>query len=260
MNLGGSNPGIGLRSTSNGSLATWSRAATWVSLAAVVVRPALAQGVPDCAGPNRICEVVPELNVFFKLSDRTRLFLLADVTRLDGGDVTNGELGLHLDYTLKPILRADLRDANWERARYLWMRVGYQRLGNLSGDADAADENRLLLEVTARAELPGSLWLVNRLRLDRRDIGTSQSSRYRYRLGAEREFTLASGMALVAYAQAEGFYDTRFDAWSRRLYQVGVEFELNQSWRLEPYYAYENNTRAAAESVNRFGLVLKYYR
>jgi hypothetical protein len=52
--------------------------------------------------------------------DRARVFLLADVSRVSPDDVSNGELGIHLDYTLMPILRPALRDAEWERNRYLW--------------------------------------------------------------------------------------------------------------------------------------------
>ena len=203
--------------------------------------------------------MVPELNAFVHLTEQARLFLLADVARLSPDAITNGEFGIHLDYTFEPILRTALRAANWKRDRYLWMRVGYQRAGNLKGDSDAATENRWLLEVTWRAELPRKVWLVNRLRLDLRDIGGSHSNRYRYRIGVEKEFSTASGVPFVPYVQAEWFYDTRYNDWSRQLYQGGVEFELNKTWRMEPYYAYEKNTNPGAENVNRFGLVLKYY-
>ena len=139
------------------------------------------------------------------------------------------------------------------------MRAGYQRSGNLSGDADAKSENRWLVEATARFKVPGEVWLVNRMRLDFRDVGGAHSTRYRVRIGAEKEFATASGTVLVPYAHAEWFYDTRFDAWSRKVFQGGVEVELSKSWRIEPYYAYERNTNPGGDDVNRFGLVLKYY-
>jgi hypothetical protein len=87
-----------------------------------------------------------------------------------------------------------------------------------------------------------------------------RSNRYRYRIGAEKELTTASGTPLVPYAQAEWFYDTRFPAWSRQRFQTGVEMEIDKTWRVEPYYAYDKDTKPSHTGVNRFGLVLKYYR
>lgn len=212
------------------------------------------------AGPHRSREVVPEFNAYFKVSDRARVFLLADVARVSPDDVTNGEIGIHFDYTLMPILRTGLRDADWERNRYLWVRVGARRLGSIDGRDDAYRETRLLLEATARFELPGEVWLANRVRWDLRDVDGTHSNRYRLRVGAEKEFSTAGGTVVVPYAQAEWFYDTRFDAWSRQRLQVGAEVELDKSWRLEPYYAYDKDKHPSAEGLNRLGLVLKYFR
>lgn len=226
---------------------------------AAAAGPARAEAESEGGAPNRSREVVPEFNGYLKLSDQSRLFLLADVSRVNPEEVSNGELGVHFDYTLQPILRTELRDADWQRNRYLWVRVGYRRLGSIDGRSPASTENRLLFEATARAELPQQVWITNRLRLDLRDVNGASSKRYRYRVGAEKEFTSAAGTAFVPYAQAEWFYDTRFDAWSRQRYQVGLEIELNKSWRIEPYYAYDKDKFPTAEGLNRLGLVLKYY-
>jgi len=43
---------------------------------------------------------------------------------------------------------------------YMWVRLGYQRSGNLEGKAPAASENRVPLEMTTRSELPRDVWLV----------------------------------------------------------------------------------------------------
>jgi hypothetical protein len=228
--------------------------------AAAVTLPARAESDSEAAGAGRSREVVPEFNGYFKLDDRARLFLLADVSHVSPDDATNGEIGIHFDYTLKPILRTRLREADWERNRYLWVRVGVRRLGSIDGREDQTRESRLILEGTARVELSESAWLVHRLRLDLRDVDGKGSSRYRYRIGAEKELKTSDGTTFVPYAQAEWFYDTRFDAWSRQRYQVGAEIELDKSWRIEPYYAYDRDTHPSAEGLNRLGLVLKYYK
>ena len=225
--------------------------------AALTSAPAWAESDSEASGSH---ELVPEFNGYFKLTDRARVFLLADVSRVSPDDVTNGEIGVHYDYTLMPVLRPRLRDAEWERDRYLWFRVGVRRLGSIDGREDGSHESRLLLEATARFELPAAAWLVHRVRWDVRDVDGKHSNRYRYRIGAEKELKLAGTTPFVPYAQAEWFYDTRFDAWSRQRYQVGAEIELDKSWRIEPYYAYDKDKFPSAEGLSRLGLVLKYYR
>jgi Protein of unknown function (DUF2490) len=203
-------------------------------------------------------ELVPELNVFINLSKQIRLFLLGDVTQGFSPNFTDGELGAHLDFTLKPILRRELRQGDWERSRYLWVRAGYVVSGDLDDRDEGSTTHMILLEATTRLELPGQIWLVNRARVDFRDIDGETSQRYRLRLGIEREFTVC-GVVMVPYAQAEIFHDTRFDVWNRQLYQVGVEIELTKHWRIEPYVARQNDSRSASGNVNRLGLVLKTY-
>lgn len=203
--------------------------------------------------------VAPEFDAFVKLSDRARLFLLGDVAHNVTTDLTDGEVGVHLDYTLKPRLRRWLQDANWERDRYLWLRAGYLRMHSLDTRESPSAENRLIAQMTARLGLPRELWLVQRAQADFRDIDGKHSKRYRYRLGVEREFD-AGGTVMVPYAQAEFFYDTRYESWSRRLYQVGVEIQLTKTWRIEPYLSRQNDSRSASANVDTLGVVLKYYR
>ena len=220
------------------------------ALLAALFEPARAEDHHD--------ELVPELNVFIKLSGQVRLFLLGDITEGLSPSYTDGEIGAHVDLTLKPIFRRALQDGNWERDRYLWARAGYVVSGDLDDRDDGSTTQTILLETTARLELPGEFWLVNRGRVDFRDIDGQFSERYRFRVGIEREFTVR-GVVMVPYAQAEIFYDTRFDSWNRQLYQAGVEIELTKHWRIEPYVARQNDSRSASGNVNRIGLVLKSY-
>lgn len=203
-------------------------------------------------------EFVPELNSFIKLSKQVRLYLLGDVTQGFSPSFTDGELGAHLDFTLKPILRRKLREGDWERSRFLWVRAGYLFSRDLDDRDDGSTTHTILLETTTRLELPAQIWMVNRARVDFRDIDGETSQRYRMRVGMEREFTVG-GVVMVPYVQAEIFYDTRFDSWNRQLYQAGVEIELNKHWRLEPYLARQNDSRSASGNLNRIGLVLKSY-
>jgi hypothetical protein len=214
--------------------------------------------VPAMAGDYAL-EYVPEFDAFVKLSDKTRVFLLADVTNNQTIGKSEGEVGAHLDITLKPVLRPHLNEADWARDRYLWMRVGYVVLASPDNRGSGPEERRGILELTGRVPLPNDIWLVNRGRADLRELGGEPSQRYRLRAGLERE-TVVSGVVTVPYAQAEAFYDTRYDTLNRMLYQFGAEIELSKQWRIEPYYARQNDTRSATAHVDRIGLVLKYFR
>ena len=108
-------------------------------------------------------------------------------------------------------------------------------------------------------ELPESVWLVNRARLDVRNISGVWSQRYRLHVGVEREFT-PNGVPIVPYAQAETFYDTRNGSWNRQLYQTGVEVELSKSWRYEVYVSRQVDSPAPSANLSTLGLVLKHYR
>jgi hypothetical protein len=212
---------------------------------------------PACAA-DRGHEFVPELNAFIKLSDRTRVYLLGDLTVSHPGGHDETEVGAHLDYTLTPLLRPALREADWARDRYLWARVGYVVLGSLDSAASGLTERRGVAELTTRTALAQEVWLVSRARVDLRDLDGESSQRYRLRIGVEREFSV-DGVVFVPYAQAETFYDTRYDTWNRQLYQAGLEVELSKTWRIEPYLARQNDSRSASANVNRLGLVVKVY-
>jgi hypothetical protein len=64
---------------------------------------------------------------------------------------------------------------------------------------------------------------------------------------------------VIPFANAETFYDTRFDTWNRQRYQVGVEVELNRAWRMEPSLYRQNDSRSEPSRVNALGLALKYF-
>jgi hypothetical protein len=157
----------------------------------------------------------PEIDGYFRLTDRTRLFLMATASRAEQAPGHSGrasrqdmQLGAHLDVTLSPVFRTDLAKGDWQRNRYLWMRIGY---------------------------------------------------RYRLRLQVEKSYK-HEGRALVPFVNAEAFYDTRYDAWIRERYQLGMEIELSQSWRLEPALTHQADERSSPGRINALGLTRKYFQ
>jgi hypothetical protein len=176
--------------------------------------------------------------------------------------VTDGTLGVHLDYSLTPSLRKGLLEQDWERNRYLWVRIGSQRARSL-GDADATSEfheNRGVFELSGRTPtMPGGVALFSRLRWDLRDRNDERSSPYHARLGAERPFDLLDRTA-VPYATAETIYDTRYSEWKQQRYQLGMEVGLTESWRVEPYLEMRVDRLSEPARVYALGLALKYFR
>ena len=212
-------------------------------------------------------EFWPAAEAYVKLGARTRLYLLAAFTHAQEPEAASGaqvyrdaQFGAHLDFTLKPIFRPKLRRrGDWERTRYAWVRVGY-RYGTSIGEVqDPYREHRGILEMTLRFPLPAGVSGVNRGRVDLRDVDGSTSTRFRYRLTLERE-TPVFGATIVPYVNAEFFYDSRFDDWTRQRYQAGVEVVLSDHWRIEPALVRQNDERAQPAHVNALALSLKYYR
>ena len=213
-------------------------------------------------------EFWPELDLYVPLGERTRLFAAVAATRAEETQTTGQATqyqdvaaGVHLDVTLVPILRKDLAQADWQRNRYLWMRVGY-RYGRSIGDAERDDrfrEQRGIFEITGRTRpLMGDLEFIGRLRWDARDVNDRHSDRYRVRLAVEKSLR-AGGRALVPFANAEAFYDTRFDAWNRQRYQAGAEVELDRHWRVEPSLVRQNDSRSQPARVNALAVAFKYF-
>jgi len=200
----------------------------------------------------------PELNLFDNLGPQTRLFLDAAYVRDREADGRSLELAGYLDVTLEPFLRRSLRKEDWQKNKYLWLRLGYDHLFKTEGGEKQTGEDRVILSAYPRAYLPEEVVLEGRLRADLRWIGGDYSTRYRLRLEVNREFTV-HGYAFTPYLQAEVFYDTRYDGWSRDYFQLGAEFPLTEHFRLEPYLALQLDRLPRESSLGAVGLVAKWY-
>ena len=219
-------------------------------------------GGPAWAGDSRQSETVPEVDAFFKLSDRFRIYTMASLTQSVSEGTSDGEIGAYLDVlAIRPIIRRPLANLDWERNQYLWGRIGFALAGIHEGLAlsNGYNEKRLVVELTGRYPMSSDFWLVIRARSDLREIQGDPSARLRVRFGLEKQYTVF-GKTVVPYARAEFLYDTRFEALNRQLYTAGAEVELTRRFRIEPYYQFQNDTRTAPAHLDRVGLILKYYR
>ena len=200
----------------------------------------------------------PESSVFVKLSDRTRVSLLATTVKEDR-DSTSGEFGPNVDIYLHAITKrrhwAGFR-LDESKNRTFMVRIGYRYMPTY--DSDDPAENRALLEGTARYPLTRGVLVSNRNRLDFRAIDGDYSWRYRNRLSLERELSLGS-VRVNPYARAEVFYDSRVDEWSRTEFMAGASFPAGR-WEFEGYFDYQHDTGGSSNrTVRAIGAVVNLY-
>ena len=255
-------PGIGIYSARRHPEIP-ARPSTILRLAARLTRSLLAvvcacSALSATAYANDPWELWPEVSLFVSLGPRTRIYLDAAYAGGKESDTQQLDLGTYLDISLLPIMRPSLEKADWQRSRYFWARIGYDQMFKVDGGASAVSENRGIVSLWGKAELPAEIWLEGRVRADLRWIDGDYSTRYRFRLEATREFTVLDH-AVVPYFNIEWFYDTRYDDWARTLYQVGSEVTVNQHFRFELYLARQRDDLPSASSLNGFGVVAKWY-
>lgn len=233
------------------------RACSGIACLVGVLSAWLAPGRTACAADSS--EFWPEANVFVKLNPRTRLFF--DAAYADGKESDHATLDLaaYLDISLEPILRKELQTEDWQRSRYFWARIGYDRIFKITDDEGAeVSENRGIVSFLAKAPLPAEVVAEARVRADLRWIGEDYSTRYRFRIEFTREFTVRDH-AVVPYFNVEWFYDTRYDGWARTLYQLGPEITVGPHFRYEIYLAYQSDRLPKKSDLNALGVNLKWY-
>ncbi len=203
-------------------------------------------------------EFWPEASAFIPLNSRTRLFL--DAAYADGKESDHASLDLaaYLDISLKPI-RKKLQGEDWQRNRYFWARIGYDRIFHSTDDSGAeVAENRGIVSFYGKALLPGEVVAEARVRADLRWIGDQYSTRYRFRVEVNRAFNVREH-TVAPYFNVEWFYDTRYDGWARTLYQLGPEVTVNPHFRYEIYLARQHDRLPEKSDLNALGVNLKWY-
>jgi hypothetical protein len=174
-------------------------------------------------GQEERFEVWPELDVWVQLSPDWKLFFPLAISRAREVDYTEALVGAHVDYRF---------------SHHLSARVGYRFLWAPSeiGEENVYTEHRGVAEITARAYPGLGIVLLDRNRLDLRDIDGEFSWRYRNRPRVERTFPLTRDRSVNPYAMVEIGYDSRFDVFNRVRLQVGAEYQFSRRLMLDTYF------------------------
>lgn len=202
----------------------------------------------------------PEANVYVRLNEGQRLFFLVAPVRERNVGQSEIQVGAHWEIGLSPRLRAGRLSEKYDadRLRYLRFRAGIRYATSLD-ESDTDEEWRGILELTPRARLPGDIIGAFRNRGDLRWINGDFSWRYRPRVWLEREFGISTSVALVPYGSAEIFYDSRYEAWSRTRYQLGVAVPLSKEFAPEVYLSRQRDEEPTLKYTNALGFVLGFY-
>jgi hypothetical protein len=204
-------------------------------------------------------EFWPEIGVFVQLNDRSRACLDAAHARGKESDLQSMDVAACLDISLKPIARRELLSQDWQRSKYLWARIGYDRIFETTDSTGTeVAEDRGVIAIYGRVPLPAEIWLETRARSDFRWIGDEHSNRYRFRVDATREFTVLDH-TVVPHFNYEWIYDTRYDDWARTLATLGVEVTLTDHFRYELYLARQADRVPEKKDLSALGVVLKWY-
>ena len=207
-------------------------------------------------------EFWPEAQLFVGLNQRTRVFLNAAYAEGKESDERSLDTAAYLDISFVPVgprRRRAFKDMDWQRGRYFWARVGYNRVHKATEeDGKSVAEDRGVLSLWGKFPLPGEVWLEGRARADLRWIGDEYSTRYRWRFEATREFVVLDHV-VVPYLNVEWFYDTRYDGWARTLYPAGFELTLNKHLRLELNLGHQTDTLPETKRLNALSFVVKGY-
>jgi hypothetical protein len=227
----------------------------------VVLCAAVASG--GSASADDPWEFWPEAQLFVGLNQVTRVFLNAAYAKGKESDERSLDAAAYLDVSLLPVgprRRRALRTEDWQRGRYFWARVGYDRISKATeGESSlSVAEDRGILSLWGKFPLPAGVWLEGRARADLRWIGDEYSTRYRVRLEGTRELSLLDH-PLVPYGNVEWFYDTRYDGWARTLYQGGFEITVSAHFRFELNLSQQTDTLPSTSRLNAFSIVAKGY-
>jgi hypothetical protein len=204
-------------------------------------------------------EFWPEIDLFIKLREKSRLFVVYSGTRQENlGAYADGQVGVYFDYWALPALgRTGRANADVSRSKLLFVRAGYlfSRPLNSSG---AVTEHMLTYELTGRANLPASLLLSDRNRVDLRWVDGDFKWRYRNRLKLERTFAMGH-FELTPYAHGEVFYSIDQGAWTRVRYAAGAEWSITRRIVLEGYFLRQNDWKIVPQFVNAIGMAVQLY-
>jgi hypothetical protein len=202
-------------------------------------------------------QLLPEIDVYYKLNPDVRAYFQAKETR-EGGIPTTAEIGPSLDFYLKKLSRlVDITafDRDDSKSQLFVFSVGYRYLPT----PNEAPTNRLEPYVMLNVPMKGRLLISDRNRADLDWKSSTFSWHYRNRITIERLATIRR-YHLSPYGSAEFWYTSQYAKWSTTSIFAGCIFPLGKHVDFNPYYEHENNTgKSPNQQLNQLGLMLNLW-
>jgi hypothetical protein len=202
-------------------------------------------------------EVLPEVDVYYKINPSWRVFVQAKDTKEDAKP-GQAEVGPSVQYYVNDFLRSK-RDKNEHlddsKSTVLVLDAGYRYLFPSSSPA----ENRIRIDETFHFPTLGRLLISDR---SREDLDWSEgefSWRYRNLLTIERDEKIRA-YKFTPYVGVEPYYESQYGKWSNTSLYAGVILPVSKHLGFTPYYEHQNNTGGTPnKQLNGIGLLVELY-
>ena len=206
-------------------------------------------------------EVWPELNVFYQVNNRFRVYALYSATKLKNSSYTDGGIGIYVDYFAFPTpiikkLGHDLRDST--SGYYVWFRVGYLYSAAPPESADPFKENTFVTEANLRFHLPQRILLTNKNRFDWRSIDGNFEPRYRPRLTFERNMH-TKYLSYTPTIYGEYYFYLGRGGFNRFRISAGIQVKVTEHAEIETYYVQQFDNGKNVRGLKAMGFALKFY-
>ena len=182
----------------------------------------------------------PELDVYWTPAEHQRTFLELSSSADQDGPKREDSIGLYQDYLRLP-------------AAYFRGGLRYTR----SAHDNSYREYRIVGEATFATWANGLLRLVNRSRLEIRDVNDAWSYRIRDRLHLQRHPAGPTRLALAPYVTFEAYYYSQYRTIAKLGGRVGSEARVWGPASIDLYVARQDNSRTLPKYVNALGLTVK---
>jgi hypothetical protein len=203
-------------------------------------------------------EIWPETDLFYKIADQHRLFLMLSGSRQNNSSFSEGSYGIHYDFFKGHDFKMLHSRPDSMHTYNLWFRGGYMYSTSPPSEEDQFREHTIVTEVNPRFYLKGGWLLTNKNRLDWRVKDGDFSVRYRPRLTIEKDF-FTGYATFTGYAYAEYFLYFGDSELNRFRLCAGMEFWLFKFLSIEYYYLHQFPNDPEVGQVDAIGIAVKWY-
>jgi hypothetical protein len=204
-------------------------------------------------------EIWPELDVYYRINEKFRLYGLISGTR-SNSEYTDGTASIFLDYFMLPWLRGKRNDtelSDTARGYFIWFRAGYSYSDAPPGDKKKV-VNLIETETNSNFHLPEDIVLIDRNRLDWRWVNGLFQPIYRPRLKFVRNFK-TDYLTFNAYLWSEYFFYLNDNTQNRLRICFGTEIKVLKTMDFELYLLHQFQNKQYVEPLNAVGIQLNFY-